>query len=426
MILLGCDATRTVQKRTFYGFFSECGYKLTVLPSQKRSGLGVVLLIWLAGVLLPTTAWGQAGLYVRPALSIAQYYDDNVFRSISNKKSDFVTRPGAWIQGGYESAPLQLLGHYGFASEIFAKNSQLTKALSLQDAGVDFLYLPTRRWTLGLSGGYVQTHQPESINVPTGILGERTKSRNYSASPSLSHQWSALTTLSSFYLFNRNEQDGGARTDSQTANFEIDRRITELDTLAFAYTLRRFDSSSGGEDEALDEIIDEDGDQTAHVATIGWTRQISPLTAFALRIGPRFTEGRVTPEVLASVWRALPYWLGSITLTYERTQRSLVGRGGPVNTDSVILSWAQQLARHLFLNASPAFYNNTGSDFETQVYRFDVNATYIINKWLAFRSSYQINFENGDVLGFGSLSRGERSRNMVLFELVAASPFRVL
>lgn len=419
MTLLCRDAKLAVQKRIAHWFPSAQSNQPAV-PSMGKSSRPVVsLFIWLTGLtglLFPTTAWGQAGIYLRPALSIAEYYDDNVFRSTSGRKDDFVSRLGGWLEGGYESEPLQLLGHYGFASEIFAKNPQLTKALSLQDAGVDFRYLPTRLWTLEFSGRYIETQQPETINVPTGILGERTEALSYSLSPSLLHQWDALTTLSSFYVFNRNAQEGGVGTDSHTVDLEIDREFTVRDTLSLAYIFRRFHVSDISSAEDSD---DEKLNQTVHAATIGWTRRLSPLTTFTLRIGPRFALGTVTPEVLASIWRELSH--GTVTLAYERTQYTIIGRGGPVNTDSVILSWDTQLAKSLFLNVTPAFYKNTGNDLDNQVYQFEASATYMINKWLAFRSSYQLKFEEA-----GSAGSDDRYRNLVLFELVAFSPFRVL
>jgi hypothetical protein len=392
-------------------------YKATAALS---SGLGyrrvVWLLVYLAGFLVPATAWGQAGYYLRPGLSVGEKYDDNIFRSVSGRKDDFISRIGAGVEAGYDSDPLTLLGHYRMASEIYAKHPELSNAFSLQDAGVNFTYLPTRLWTLGFSGGYVDTNQPETINVATGILGARTRARNYNFSPSLFHLYDPFTTLSAIYTFNRTEEKGGASTDSHTARFVDDWRLNARDTLHLGYIFREFNSSGNSNGS--------NGSETANIPTIGWTRLLSQLTTFTLNIGPRFSStGTVTPEVLATIRRELKD--GEVSFTYVRTQYTVVGEGGPVTTDGVLLSWDRQLANRLLVTVTPAFYNNSGSDLSRKVYALDLEAVYQINKWLGFRGSYQFTFEEGQLFRTGPSTHGERYRNVVLLELVAFYPMRL-
>ena len=384
------------------------------------SGLGyrqvLWLLVYLAGFLAPATAWGQAGYYLRPGLSVGEKYDDNIFRSVSGRKDDFISRIGAGVEAGYDSDPLTLLGHYRMASEIYAKHPELSNAFSLQDAGVNFTYLPTRLWTLGFTGGYVDTNQPETINVASGILGARTRARNYNFSPSLLHLYDSLTTLGAVYTFNRTEESGGASTDSHTVRLVTDRRLSPRDTLHLGYIFREFDTSGDSEGG--------NGSETSNIPTIGWTRLLSQLTTFTLSIGPRFSStGRVTPEALATIRRELKD--GAISFTYGRTQNTVVGEGGPVTTDSVILSWDRQLANRLLVTVTPAFYNNSGGGLNRKVYALDLEALYQINKWLGFHASYQFTFEEGQLSRTGPSNQGERYRNLVLFELVAFYPMRL-
>jgi hypothetical protein len=374
----------------------------------------------LAGLLLPALAWGQAGVYLRPTASIGEFYDDNIFRSVSGKQDDFVSRIGAGAEGGYESDPLTVLGHYYFASEIYAKHPELNNALTLQDGGARLRYLPTRLWDLGLNGGYVESDRPETINIASGILGERTKSRNYHVSPSLLHLWDPLTTLNALYGFNRTEEVGGPTTDTHTGEFVIDRQLSARDTLHLSYVFRHFNftgDTTTGESSG-------NGSEDAHIPALGWTRQLSLLSSATLSIGPRISStGAVTPEALATIDREIRN--GKVTFTYRRTQNSVVGRGRPVTTDSVLLSWERQLGNRLFVTVTPGFYNDTGGSFDTQVYRLTLDAFYQINKWLAVHGSYDLFYQEGSSFSGGTSSSGARVRNIVLVELVAFSQFRL-
>jgi hypothetical protein len=380
----------------------------------------VVWLLCLAGLLLPATARGQAGYYFRPGASVAEYYDDNIFRTVSDREDDAVSRLGAGAEAGYQSQPFTLLGHYRFESEIFANHPKLTNAFAVQDGGVQATYLPTRLWILNFTGGWVETQLPETINIPSGILGVRARAREYSLSPSVSHLWDPSTTVTALYTFNSTRQAGATTLDSHTARLVVDRRLSERDTLHFGYTFRDFHSTGNRTGRSFSR----NGGERAHVPTVGWTHQLSVLTSFTLDIGPRFSStGRVTPEVLATVTRTLRN--GRLMFTYTRTQYTVTGVGGPVTTDSVILMWERQLANRLLISVSPGFYNNSQSDFNEKAYGLDFAALYQINKWLGFRGSYRFIFEEGRLFSSGTASHSELYRNVVLFELVASYPMRV-
>jgi hypothetical protein len=392
--------------------------------SAPPPGLGYRQIVWLlvcfAGLLLPATARGQAGYYFRPAASAAEYYDDNVFRTVSDRQDDVVSRFGAGAEAGYQSEPFTLLGHYRFESEIYAKHPQLTNAFALHDGGAQVTYLPTHLWILNFTGGWVETQLPEWINVPSGILGFRSRARNYSLSPSITHLWDPATTVTAIYTFNSTRQVGAITLDSQTARLIVDRRLSERDTLHLGYTFVEFHSSGRTKTGSS-----RNRSEMNHIPTVGWSRQLSPLTSFTLDIGPRFAaRDRVTPEVLASVIRNLQN--GVLAFTYTRTQYTVAGVGSPVTTDSVILLWERQLANRLLASVKPQFYHNAESQSDEKVYALDLAVFYQINQWLGFRGSYQFTFEKGRLIRAGpAATEGDLYRDLVLFELVAAYPMRV-
>ena len=386
------------------------------------------LFVYLAGFLVPAIAWGQdrnvlptTGYYLRPEATVGEMYDDNVFRSISGRKDDFISRIGAGVGGGYESVPLTLIGHYRMTSEIYTKNPDLSNAFSEQEAGINFTYLPTRLWTLGLIGEYIDTDRPETINAPTGVLGNRERGRSYSFSPSVVHLYDAITTLSAVYTYNHTEESkGGGTIESHTALFVADRRLTERDTLHLGFTFRDYiTSSDGGGDES----------ETSYIPSVGWSRVLSPLTSFTVNVGPRFSStGKVTPEALLTAVRMLQN--GDLSFTYKRTQYAIVGDTAPVTTDMVKLTWSHQLLKQLFFTVSPVFYNDSGGQHSSKVYELDLAATYQINKWLGFRASYQFTYEEGRQFfdtpsSTTPIITGDVYRNLVLLELVAFYPMRV-
>ena len=112
----------------------------------------IAVLLALAGS--PTVAWAQAGWYVTPTLTLTQEYDDNVFGSSSNKKSDFISRATPGVTAGYQSTPFTILGSYAFDAEYFADLSDLTDVGHRQRGELEIRYRPDPRLTLSFSGAY--------------------------------------------------------------------------------------------------------------------------------------------------------------------------------------------------------------------------------------------------------------------------------
>ncbi|MBI3301112.1 MAG: outer membrane beta-barrel protein [Deltaproteobacteria bacterium] len=392
------------------------------------SGWGMVLaLAFLGRLLAPAVAWSQAGLYVTPSFAVAELYDDNVFRSSSNREDDFISRFSPGFQGGYQSEPLTLLGRYTFSAEVFANNPKLTQAQAYQAGGVQFEYRPTRLWTLGFDGDHVETERPEDINISTGIEDGRGRSRSYSFRPSLTYRLSALTTVSGGYGFTRNERSGETNNDgttgttnkTHTADLGLDRQLSARDTATVSYIFRRFLSSG----DMRQGVVGTNENETSHAVVMGWIHQLSTLSALMLRGGPRFSRGSVAPEVEGSIARE--FHRGQVSFMYGRTQNTVVGRSGAVSTESFIGGVRYQLLRRLFLSADPAFYKNSSNGFKTKVYRLDINLVYQFNQWLSLRGSYQFSYEDESGAASSVARRRERYRNMVLLELSVAYPYRV-
>ncbi len=129
-----------------------------------RLRVAVAALLLLA---IPTLARAQAGWYLTPSLSLSEEYQSNIFGTSSNEESDFVTHITPGFTLGYFSEPLTFSLNYSIDAEVFAENSELNNFGDNQRVGVLFRYLPDRRWTLGLTGSFVQSEDSGNLLVPT-------------------------------------------------------------------------------------------------------------------------------------------------------------------------------------------------------------------------------------------------------------------
>ncbi len=378
-----------------------------------RSGFGLELVL-LGTLLVPIGARAQSGFYITPSVSLAEVYDDNLFFTASRRQSDVITRLSPDIQAGYRSPTLELLGRYTFDAEAFAEHPELSTAQARQQASLDVRYLPTPLLTLSLDGGYQTTQTPAELNVQTGLQAARASAERVVATPSVAYRLDPVTTGAADYTFTRDTQSGGTTVDTHVANLGLDRRLTEWDTAAVGYTLRQFEfsgSAFGG-----------GGTTTAHLVTVGWTRQLTPLTRVALRGGPRLSEGSAAAEASASIRHLLRR--GEVSLAYERTQATVIGQPGVVESDSFTAALVYQPLASLRLRAAPSFILSAGPAGQAKVYRATLDATYQITRSISLTGSYEFTRQEGTV---GSVGRrnDEILHNVFLVRLTVTFPFRV-
>jgi hypothetical protein len=379
-----------------------------------------------------TSAWGQAGVYARPWIAYGEEFDDNVFNSTQSRESDVITRFTPGIEFGYRSEPFTLLASYDFDAEIFAKNTNLTQPQARQRGGLHFQYQPTRIWTLGFTGEYLETERPQDLNVTTGISGERERSRGYAFLPSLTYRFNPRTSALARYTFSHNESTqripvdeietaSEMRNDEHEAGIVLERHLTSKDKGSLTYGFRHF--ISDGAQLAADLSGDGHEASSSHLFSLGWVRELSALTTLSLRGGPRFSSGDVDPEVEGVLLRR--FRRGEASFTYGRTQNIAVGRSGPVETESYMGSLSYQVLSRFIVRANPAYYINDSEDTKTKVYRFDLSGVYSINPWLSLQGIYRFSFEREKGAARRSANRGDRYRNVVFVELRAAPEYRL-
>src|SRR2546422_1879815 len=386
------------------------------IPSWLRVAFAQV---FVAGVLLPTAALAQllpptvvpaqAGNYLTPSLSVAEVYDDNVFYTTSPRTHDFLTRISPGLKAAYQSAPLTVEGSYTFDSEIYSRRTELTTPQMRQRGLIELKATPIQVLTLSVSGAYYQTRTPQELNLTTGLAAQRVRAERYTTTPAFTYRFDPLTTAKGDYTFSKDLLAGGVTIDSHIENLLLDHRLSPRDTVGPGYVGRQFAFAGF---PAL----------SSHAFTLGWSHELTPLTTFTLRGGPRVTEGTIDrlPEALASIRHTMKN--GELSLSYASTLTTVFGLANSVKSQGITATATTELLPKLRLSGAPAFYKISSETFKATVYAIYLESSYQLTKTLAFAAAYQFSLQQGSLSGQREV---EILHNIILIRLTVTYPARV-
>src|SRR5438128_4405702 len=370
--------------------------------------------VFVAGVLLPSAAPAQTGYYLTPSLSIAEVYDDNLFYSPSPRTHDFFTRISPSLKAGYQSAPLTVEGSYAFDSQVYSQHSELTPPQIRQRGLLELKATPTQVLTLSLPVSYYQSRTPTELNLTTGLAVGRVRAERYTTNPGFTYRFDPLTTAKGDYAFSKDLlaagiTAGGITIDTHIVNLALDRRLSPRDTVGPGYVGRRYEFSGF---PAL----------TSHAFTLGWSHELTALTTFMLRGGPRLTEGTVDrlPEASASISHKLK--TGQLLLSYASNLTTVFGLAAPIKVQSITATATTELLPKLQLSATPAFYRVSREPFKATVYAMNLEVSHQLTKALALAASYQFILQRGSLFGPEDV---EVLHNIFLIRLTVTYPVRV-
>jgi hypothetical protein len=343
----------------------------------------------------------QEGFFVTPSFAVSELYTDNVTASPDHRLHDWVTRFSPGLEASYQSAGFTATAGYRFDAEVFARHSEFSSAMARQRGFLDFRYLPAPPLELSLLGEYTETRSPGEFNDLTGFPLRRTQAHRFLVGPSAVYRFNPRTTGRLDYTFSQEERRAGVTTDTHIGVAGIEREITGRDTVGLYYTGTRylfrgteiFLITRGA--EVLDSITTFEGRDSTVVHSVqpSWTRDLTPLTSFAVRAGPRFSEGSVKPQISASIRRQLRR--GEIILSYDRSHTTVVGESGIVDVNAVGLTVRYNVLPTLELRLAPAYFHNKRGGVKSDVYRARFDATYDVNRWLSIVGTYLFNYQQG-------------------------------
>ena len=383
-----------------------------------------------------TAPLGTAGLYLIPSFKVSESFDDNIFASSSNRQSDFISRFYPGLQGGYNSDPFTLLLSGGFEADIFAKHPELNDPVTGWNAGLNLRYLPIRRLTLGANIAYTETKSlptltqtvvdltlANPLNPANTVQQGRQRTTLLSASSSAVYQFTPLTSGTSSISYTESTLQGGASNTAYGAQVGVSRQFTLRDTGTLGDIQNVFESA---------------GSPTTYTnaPTVGWTRQLTPLTTLGVQAGPQFSSrGGVGAYANASL--SYEYKMAErvvrASVAYVHSQGFVVGQAGPTTADTFSSAIAFEPLRSLQVtvgttmskfsgstssSSTSTSSSGTSSTSSTTTHGVTAGASYRISRWLTARTSYSFSYQERS-------TGGNIPHNLVLLGLDISYPSRV-
>jgi hypothetical protein len=342
---------------------------------------------------------------------VSESFEDNIFRSSSNREYDFVSRITPGLRLAYQSDPLTLSLIYSTTYAKFLEHPELDNLGNSQRGAFDLNYIPSPAapWTLSLNASYVSTENTNEVDPAADNEG-RLVTTVASVQGSATYKFTETTSAVGRVTYSQAEVEGRATSETYGTGLSLRHQYTQRDTGSVNYSFDLFKSDTADT-------------RTSHVLTVGYDRQINEDLKAGGRVGIRVTDGRVTPEIGANLDGAIRPIQGlSLSAGYSDTVRVVVGEADPVETRTLALTatYAPPWIQYLTLTLSPAvsYLTKLGGGDERVVFSTIATATYSypITSWLSAQISYNFSYrQNG----------GAVVQNVVSVGLSASYPVRI-
>jgi len=336
-----------------------------------------------AVLIAPLPAFAQR-VTVEPSIEISEVSDNNLSYSPADPLSDHIHRVTPNVAFHYDSPRCAGRALAGIDSERYATHSTLDNNLARERARLAVECETTSRLTLGIEGSWLDTNTLADLNADTGLAGARVRGRQFSAGPSMRFRISPRATFSASASSLTTNVINGIGMRSQLQNTAVEIRTTQRDHVRLEY--QHSDAAFQGETA-----------QTIRstVLLAGWTHDLSPSTRWTVRGGPRFTDGTPSADVYAAIdhdWRS-----SSVAFSVFRTQTTVAGYSGVVDTESAQLKLSYSPGRRLVAYAAPAWIRSTRDPFSGTVYRLGGGLRFALTRLVALNIVYNDDRQNGAI-----------------------------
>ena len=338
-----------------------------------------------------------------PVFTTTEVYDSNLFSSPTSTAGDFITRVSPGVEGEYRSPRFSVLGRYVLDLERFAAHPELTTADGGQHASIDVRTSPSRRLAFAVDAAVQRTRTPGELSAATGLTLGRAPAEHVEVHPAIVRQVNPVTEATIDYTLTDDRIVGGITGRAHRAGIHIDRHISRRDIVDVNYGIRMF-------------LFDADDRLTSHAVSVGWSHQLTREAHVELRGGPVLTEGRQAPEVLASMrYRPGP---SELSISYARTQTTLIGFAGILDTQSVTASAARLLRPRLQIRITPGIFRTTSDAGRADAGRLAFEAERPMTDRLSLRATYEASVQRGRLTALPSAD--SIARHLVQLSVVAA------
>ena len=354
--------------------------------------------------IVPGIAHAQSVIRFTPSMSATQVYDTNLFSSAVDPQSDFITRVSPAIDSEYRKPLLSISGKYTFDIERFADHVELGSPSARQHGGLAFSYRPTTRTTFVADADWLTTETPGELNAATGLTFTRARARRAMGHSSIARKVTARTSATIDYTLTDDRVAGGLEVLSHLTTARVEHRRSPRDTVSVDYGFQASMFSA----QAPDVL--------SHRVSIGWTRAITRRVSLSVAGGPRFTDGSPAPEIAATAsYNGLPV---DLSVIYARTQATVIGVAGAVDTQSLSGAAMWTLGRSLRARLVPSMFHSDLGGLQARVYRVTVGVARPVAPHLSFDVAFDASVQHGTLSA--AAPSATIARRDLLISLVAA------
>jgi hypothetical protein len=349
-------------------------------------GRPLVLVLALAAAIgLSRPAVAQGVFELHPSLSLAQLYDSNLFSTASDRQSDFITRLTPAVATTYRTVPLVLSGRYTADLERFVNHPELTRPDARQQGTAGLAYRPTPRLSLAADLEVTRTRTPGDLSLETGLAVPRSRASRTAARAALTRQIAPRSEGVVEYAFREDDIERGLTVRNHAAAVKARHRLSPRLSMGVDYRVAQhlFGPSAG---LPVSSVV-------SHTLSAGWRRAMTPRVSLALGAGPRLTDGSLAPELSASV-----QYLGAaadLSLSYGRTQTTVIGVAAPVDTEHVTGAAAWAFTRDVTVRLAPAFFHSRVAGMRANVYRLAIDLVRPFSRHLALAVTFDATIQRG-------------------------------
>ena len=313
------------------------------------AALTVVLCLVLCGAV-----WGDE-FRLTPSITLKEKYNDNVFYTTDNRKSDWITivSPGLELIEKTEKIDAALSARL---DGLYYKDENDLRSVDQFYKG-RLHYMLTRYFGVGMEAGYLRDSQPDRELEATG-LGLTTVKRdrqNYGLSGDWVISDKTLAMVSYKYAKDHYNSDSYLDLESHSVGINLQYAINA--------SLKGFLNMGFDNFRVPGTTVD------SYTGTVGLSRDFSELWNIAIAAGPLFSRTRYTTYLLTEDTRDSWGWVGQASVGYKgekasgnfaiaRSLSAASGRTGAVNRTSLNLDCSYRLFYELRAVVSAYYFLN--------------------------------------------------------------------
>ena len=313
-------------------------------------------------------------------------YDANLFATPASRepRADLISRFGPAFDAGIRAVPVELDARYELQAERYLDHPELNESMARHDASVTARYLPNDRFSMSLNAQFVRTQTPGELNIASQLSVGRAPAERRGFSSTASYNWSDSTSITAAHVFGRDELIGQFVIATTSSQLGIRQKTSDRSSYRVDYEVRQAEFDGGPP-------------MVSHVLTAGRSYSITPRTGVEIAAGPRLTDGRVRPEIMAALRRQEPW--GELSVAFARTELTAIGEHGTIDVHRMSVTGVYRMSRRLALTGTPAYTHNARGDRRAPVYSLDVESVFAMNRRLSLVAWGRVGRQDGTLSG---------------------------